>query len=90
MGPPVRLSAPHQLSQLLVSRRKARKLTQADVGRRLDLTQNRISQLEADPARISTEQLLLWLAALGLTIQVTEARRSDPDDKANTKGTLEW
>lgn len=92
MAAAIGLRLPSQLSKVLVSRRKARHLTQADVGRRLGLSQNRISQLEADPASISTVQLLSWLAVLGLELQVNEAVRMAPAGKpaAATADGVEW
>jgi len=90
MSTPIRLSSPLQLSQLLISRRRAHKLTQADVGRRLGLAQNRISQLEANPASLSADQLLRWLAALSLELQVTEALRTGASGQTNASGEVEW
>lgn len=61
-----------QLGHLLQSARKARKLTQADVGARLGLSQKRISAIELDPASLRADQLLKLCAVLGLELAVAE------------------
>ena len=55
-----------QLGQLLKAARKHRKLTQATVAARLDLSQNRVSHLESHPEELSFKQLLAWCAVFGL------------------------
>ncbi|HSV77858.1 MAG TPA: helix-turn-helix domain-containing protein [Ramlibacter sp.] len=64
------LLTPMQLGRVLQSARKARKLSQADVGARLDLSQKRISSLENDPGSINVDQLLKLCAALGLELTI--------------------
>lgn len=59
-----------QLGRMLQSARKARKLSQAQVGARLGLSQKRISALELDPGSISVDQLLRWCAAVGLALEI--------------------
>jgi HTH-type transcriptional regulator/antitoxin HipB len=59
-----------QLGQLLVSTRKRHKLTQAAVGNRVGLSQNRISHLEKHPDEISFGQLLSWCSALELELRL--------------------
>ncbi|QNB09457.1 helix-turn-helix transcriptional regulator [Herbaspirillum frisingense] len=73
-----------QLGQLLVSTRKRKKLTQAEVATRLGLSQNRISHLEHNPDEISAKQLFTWCAALELDLRLGD-RAPAP---RNT--TLEW
>ena len=63
-----------QLGQLLKVARKHRKLTQAAVGARLGLSQNRVSHLEQHPDELSFKQLLGWCAVVGLELQVGERR----------------
>lgn len=65
-----------QLSQLLKAARKRHKLTQAAVGGRLGLSQNRVSYLEQHPDELSFKQLLAWCAAVGLELHLGE--RQDP------------
>jgi HTH-type transcriptional regulator/antitoxin HipB len=78
------LLTPMQLGRVLQTARKARKLSQADVGARLDLSQKRISALELDPSSITVDQLLKMCAALGLELAVGPkgATRSDASAKA--------
>ena len=61
-----------QLGQLLVSARKRLKLTQAAVGTRVSLSQNRISYLESQADEISVKQLLSWCSALELELHLGE------------------
>lgn len=59
-----------QLSRLLQSARKAKKLTQAAVGARLGLSQKRVSAMERDPASITVDQLFTLCAVLGLELSI--------------------
>ena len=52
-----------QLGQLLVSARRIKGLTQAELGVRVNLSQARISQIEANTGTMTTEQLL-WIASV--------------------------
>ena len=67
MGYPIQI--PSQLSSHLRALRKAKGLSQADLGARLGLSQTRVARIEGDPMSISVEQLLRVLSAL--SIQVT-------------------
>jgi HTH-type transcriptional regulator/antitoxin HipB len=73
-----------QLGQLLVASRKRRKLTQAEVARRVGLSQNRISYLEKNPDELSFKQLLSWCSAIGLELRLGER------DAAEAKNVSEW
>ncbi len=81
---PQKLMSALQLGQLLKSARKRRKLTQAQVGTRLGLSQNRISHLEQHPEELSFRQLLGWCAVVGLELRLGEPDHSPPGDE------LEW
>lgn len=61
-----------QLGQLLSSTRKRHRITQAAVGIRVGLSQNRISYLENHADEISVKQLLSWCAALDLDLRLGE------------------
>lgn len=63
-----------QLGHLLKAARKHRKLTQAAVGARLGLSQNRVSHLEQHPDELSFKQLLGWCAVVGLELQLAERK----------------
>lgn len=62
------LQVPSQLSSHLRALRKARGLSQAELGKRLGLSQARMARIEGDPLSISVEQLLQVFAALGVQL----------------------
>lgn len=62
------IQVPAQLSSHLRALRKANKLSQAELGTRLRLSQARIARIEGDPLSISVDQLLRVLAALGVRV----------------------
>lgn len=59
-----------QLGQLLRAARRQRGLTQAEVGARLGLSQNRVSHLEGHADELSIKQLLTWCAVVGLELSL--------------------
>ncbi|CAH0446686.1 type II toxin-antitoxin system Y4mF family antitoxin [Ralstonia syzygii] len=69
-------SAP-QLSAHLKSLRKARGLTQAQLGALINVSQNRIADIEKDPGAVGFEQLLRLLHALGAQLLVRTAVATD-------------
>jgi HTH-type transcriptional regulator / antitoxin HipB len=62
------LQSPSQLSLHLKSLRKSRNVTQANMAKRLRITQERYSQIERHPELIATGRLLEILAALGVDV----------------------
>ena len=58
------VQAPDQLSVHIRSLRKARGLTQAQLGERIGVKQVRVAAIESNPGSISVEQLLQVLHAL--------------------------
>lgn len=77
------LSSPPQLSAHLKSLRKARGLTQAQLGALLGVSQNRIADIEKDPGAVSFEQLLRVLHALGAQLTVRTTTPAIPDQAAD-------
>ena len=73
---PIQLSA--QLSQHLRSFRQHRKLTQQQLAQSLGLTQSRIADIEADPGKVSVENLLKILSAL--KVQLVLEDQQDQQD----------
>ncbi len=69
------LQTPAQLALHLRSLRKAKNLTQTQLGQRVGLDQSRIAKIERDPRLISVGQLLRILSALGVQVvlQPTQA-----------------
>ncbi len=61
-----------QLAQHLRALRKARGLSQADLGARLGLSQSRIARMEGAPASISVDSLLQMLAALHVRLVLAD------------------
>jgi HTH-type transcriptional regulator / antitoxin HipB len=64
----LRVQSPSQLSLHLKSLRRSRKLTQAEMAKRLQVTQERYSQIERNPELIATGRLLDILAILGADV----------------------
>ena len=65
-----KLISASQLQQALVATPKKLRLSQADVALKLSLSQSRYSQVEADPARLGFDRLLLLTVALGLELHI--------------------
>ena len=76
------LSTPAQLGHLLASARKAKRLTQAEAGERVGISQSRLSVLETDPSSLTVEQLLALTGLYELRVQVL--------DRTGTSPTAEW
>lgn len=77
------IQVPSQLSSHLRALRKAKGLSQAELGARLGLSQARVARIEGEPLSISVEQLLRVLAALGVgvTLDPLQAQgKEDPQD----------
>lgn len=82
--PPVRLNTPAELRHLLRSRRKAQKLSQANLSHKLGLSQPRISVLEGNPRDVSFALLLNWLNLLGLSLMAPASGDTAPPSTADT------
>ncbi len=67
---PIRFAA--QLRQHLKAFRKARNLTQAQLGDLVGVRQARIAEIEANPGLVRFEQLMQILSALGVTLVLNE------------------
>jgi len=72
-----------QLGALLQSARKSRKLTQAQLGARLGLSQTRMSELELAPGTLSVDQLLALCGQLGLQLSVQPRENDIPAARAS-------
>lgn len=64
------IKTPQQLGSILQGYRRERQLTQKDVGLKVGLAQNAVSQIEATPGRVSLGRLFKLLAALDLELIV--------------------
>jgi HTH-type transcriptional regulator/antitoxin HipB len=65
---PTPLQTPAQLADHLRSFRKARGLTQAQLGRMLGIDQSRITRIERNPERVSVQTLLQLLTKLRVRV----------------------
>lgn len=63
---------PGQLRPHLRALRKARGLTQAQLGAIVGVSQARIAEIEANPGLVNFEQLMKLLAVLGVTVSLLE------------------
>jgi HTH-type transcriptional regulator/antitoxin HipB len=88
------LQNPSQLSLHLKSLRKSRKLTQADMAKRLQVTQERYSNMERNPQLIASGRLLEILAHLGvdvlLKLRPPESPRTPTSTPVPTPRGEEW
>jgi len=84
------LITPQQLAAHLRSLRRAKHISQAELGKRIGLTQGRIGKIERDPHAVSIGQLMRILAVLGarFVLQVPEAQA--PTSLASRSGTRDW
>jgi HTH-type transcriptional regulator/antitoxin HipB len=67
-----------QLGLLLQSARKARKLSQAQLAKRVGLSQNRLSELERNPGTLTAEQLLSLCHQLDLQLTLQARNEAAP------------
>ena len=64
------IKTPAQLKAALRSLRHAQGLNQSEFGRKVGLSQERISAIENHPERVTTDQLLTLLMALGMELVI--------------------
>ncbi len=76
-----------QLGVVLQGARKSLKLTQAQLGHRLGLSQRRVSELERAPGTLSVDQLMALCAQLGLQLTVQPRDQAPPNPDAQA---AEW
>lgn len=77
-----RLATPQQAGKILASRRKWLGLSQTAAASGLGISQNRLSELEANPERLTLDRLISLAGLLGLEVVLREKTPS-PD-------TSEW
>ena len=81
MSYPIRLT--EQLKPQLRALRKARGLTQAQLGELIGVKQARVAEIEAHPGMVSLEQMVKLLSALGATLYLHDesdtAQEAPPD-----------
>lgn len=72
---------PAQLALHLRSIRKARQMTQAELGTKLGVNQARVGKIERDPSSVSVGQLMQMLGLLDIRLVLKDA--AAPTGKAN-------
>jgi HTH-type transcriptional regulator / antitoxin HipB len=65
-----RVKTPEQLKVALRQLRQAQGLNQSQFGQRVGLSQERISAIESHPEKITTDQLLTLLMAMGMELVI--------------------
>lgn len=66
-----------QLGQIIAGRRKASKLSQSALAAKLSISQNRLSELEAEPGKLTLERLLALVNVLGLELVIQDRTPGD-------------
>ena len=80
-----------QLTAHLRSLRRVRKLTQAELGNRLGLSQTRIGTIERNPAEVSVGQIMDILTALGgRLVLVVPEHEASPTATKGAPSTDDW
>ena len=72
----------NQMGALLLSRRQTLGLSQQDVASRLGISQNRLSELEQKPGRLTLDRLLATAHLLGFELVLRPTEKNQP--------TTEW
>jgi len=72
------IQTPNQLSIHLRSLRRARGLSQAELGVALGVGQTRVARIEGNPTAISVEQLIEVLGALGVQLVLRDMGAQRP------------
>ena len=74
------LSQSSQVGRIVTARRRALKLSQAALAAKLGISQNRLSEIEANPARLPLERLLELANILGLELVIQDRKSPVPSD----------
>jgi HTH-type transcriptional regulator/antitoxin HipB len=82
------LSTSAQLGQVLANRRRALKLSQQAVAAKLGISQNRLSELEENPDRLTLDRLLALANVLGLELSIHD--KANRGQAANPPAAGEW
>ena len=71
------IKTPEQLGSVLRGYRRDQRLTQKDVGTKVGLAQNAVSQIEAEPGKAGLTRIFKLLAALDLEVIVRKRGKSN-------------
>jgi HTH-type transcriptional regulator/antitoxin HipB len=72
------ITNPNQVGQIIRARRKARRVSQQQLAAKLDLSQNRLSEIESGVAPLSLERLITLANVLGLQL-VLQDKIDEPE-----------
>jgi HTH-type transcriptional regulator / antitoxin HipB len=70
------ITTPSQVGEIVRRRRKSRRLPQREVAAKLGVSQGRLSALEADPAKLTLERLLVLANLLGLDLVLKDKQKT--------------
>ena len=79
------LKTAEQLRQQLRSLRKKRRLTQAQLGVLIGVTQARVVEIEANPGSVSLQQIMQVLGALGAGLVIRDAQADTAAEETKVK-----
>jgi len=82
------ITTPAQAGSIVATRRKALRIPQQVLARQLGISQNRLSELEDSPEKLTLERLLAMLNLLGLELAIHE-RDAQPATRGTSKK-VEW
>lgn len=88
MSTPIRTTG--ELGPLLKRLRKARKMSQTELGRRIGLSQERISAIENHPENVTLDNLFTLLMALEVHFSVVEQTPAASAPSASTHAKEGW
>jgi len=75
------VDTPQQLRTMLRTLRQSRKLTQAQLGEMLGVSQKRIARIEAAPEVTAYDQIARMVSAMGCSLVIEEAPRHRVEDE---------
>jgi HTH-type transcriptional regulator/antitoxin HipB len=70
-----------QLGQILATRRRASKLSQRALAAKLSISQNRLSEIEANPGTLTVDRLLDLANLLGLEVVIQDRPPMRPSSR---------
>ena len=71
------LTQSSQVGRIIAGRRKAAKLSQRALAAKLTISQNRLSELEKNPGKLTLDRLLAIANLLGLELIIKERTAAD-------------
>ncbi len=71
------LTQSSQVGRIIAGRRKAAKISQRSLAAKLTISQNRLSELEENPGKLTLDRLLAIANLLGLELIITEKTPAD-------------